>query len=120
MFILIIGNVHTRVMIVINKMTMKPYYRLEIVRNFCNHKQFMALSNLDTKFIGTENYMGFAYFWDHGLKWYLRPATAWQRVKVHGLFVCNDIPLIKSDDGKEKYFPTTKLAEEITRSVCKY
>ena len=33
-----------------------------------NIKAFQMLWNLDKKLIGSEEYMGFAYFWDHEFK----------------------------------------------------
>lgn len=44
---------------------------------------FDRLSNLDKTFIGTEHYMGVAYFWNYEYRHYLRDATIKQRVKVH-------------------------------------
>lgn len=38
---------------------------------------------LDKKFIGTEDYMGIAYFWGHEYKHYLRDATISQRRRIH-------------------------------------
>ena len=38
---------------------------------------------LDKKFIGTEDYMGIAYFWGHEYKHYLRDFTISQRRRIH-------------------------------------
>lgn len=46
-----------------------------------------ALIKLDEKFIGTDNYMGVAYFWNEEYKWWLRDAKAKVRRQVHTAFV---------------------------------
>jgi len=38
---------------------------------------------LDKKFIGTEDYMGVAYFWTHEYKHFLRDFTVSQRRRIH-------------------------------------
>lgn len=38
---------------------------------------------LDKSFIGTEDYIGIAYFWTHEYKHYLRDATISQRRRIH-------------------------------------
>lgn len=45
------------------------------------------LSQLDKTFIGTENYMGFAYFWGHEYKHILRDCNNKQRQRIHGAWV---------------------------------
>lgn len=42
---------------------------------------------LDEKFIGKDDYMGVAYFWNEEYKWWLRDATAKVRRQVHAAFV---------------------------------
>lgn len=44
---------------------------------------YQKIYELDEKFIGTENYMGIAYFWHYAFRHYLRDATTEQRKKVH-------------------------------------
>ena len=44
---------------------------------------YKKLYELDEKFIGTENYIGIAYFWHYAFRHYLRDATTEQRKKVH-------------------------------------
>jgi hypothetical protein len=46
-----------------------------------------ALIKLDEKFIGTDNYMGVAFFWNDDYKWWLRDAKAKVRRQVHAAFV---------------------------------
>lgn len=52
---------------------------------------YRKLYELDEKFIGTENYMGIAYFWHYAFRHYLRDATNYQRVKVHKVFLDHNL-----------------------------
>ena len=93
---------------------MKNYYKTELMLNLKSPIQFEKLWQLDKAFIGSSDYMGFAYFWDHNIKWWLREATPQQRIKVHKLFMENNIKF----DTKEKYFISNELAEKIAYEVC--
>lgn len=44
------------------------------------------LLELDESFLGTDNYLGLAYFWNHEYRHYLRDASPLQRVQVHNCF----------------------------------
>ena len=46
-----------------------------------------ALLNLDRTFIGTDDYMGMAYFWDYEYRHDLRDASYARRRKVHTLLL---------------------------------
>ena len=83
----------------------------EIVRH--TETEFNQLNKLDKSFVGTNDYMGLAYFWDHEVKWWLREATAYQRVKVHKLFMINNVPFNKKDKG----FITNNVALKICYDV---
>jgi hypothetical protein len=48
-----------------------------------NLNNFSAINNLDKGFIGTDDYLGIAYFWGHGVKHWLREFTPCQRQNVH-------------------------------------
>jgi hypothetical protein len=48
-----------------------------------NLNNFSAINNLDKSFIGTDDYLGIAYFWGHGVKHWLREFTPCQRQNVH-------------------------------------
>jgi hypothetical protein len=93
---------------------MENYYKTEIVLNLKSKTQFEKLWSLDSKLIGTDDYMGFAYFWDNNIKWWLRDATPFQRIKVHKLFMENNIKF----DKNEKCFISNKLAEKICFDIC--
>ena len=93
---------------------MKEHYQTKLIFNF-DMQQFEAIQKLDQSFVGTKNYMGLAYFWDHEIKHWLRDATPYQRVKAHKLFMANNIPF----NEKDRYFISNKLAEKIVIKVCK-
>ena len=46
-------------------------------------EMFIKLYEWDKTLIGTEEYMGLAYFWSHEYKHYLRAATCLQRKNAH-------------------------------------
>jgi hypothetical protein len=45
----------------------------------------------DDKNIGTENYSGLAYFWDHEYKHYLRDASRRIKKRIHDEFISNGL-----------------------------
>ena len=47
------------------------------------YNAFAAIIELDLQFIGTDQYMGMAYFWHHDYKFTLRQATPRQRRIAH-------------------------------------
>ena len=54
-----------------------------------SHTAYVAVIKLDTLYIGTDDYMGLAWFWNHEYNDYLRPenCTVKKRVAVHDAFV---------------------------------
>lgn len=42
-----------------------------------------AIMELDAKFVGTENYLGVAYFWEHEYRYPMRDASVATRKAVH-------------------------------------
>lgn len=96
----------------INKINMDEHYKVDLYLN-CGMNSFEQLDKLDKSFVGTNDYMGLAYFWDHEVKWWLREATAYQRVKVHKLFMINNVPFNKKDKG----FITNDVALKICYDV---
>ena len=97
-----------------NKVSMKEHYQTQLIFNF-GMAQFSAIQKLDKSYVGTSNYMGLAYFWDHEVKHWLRDATPFQRVKVHKAFIANNVPF----DKKARYFISNEDAEEIVDKICK-
>ena len=77
-----------------------------------------ALDQLDKTHVGTPNYMGVAYFWgSNGTKHYLRDATAYQRRRVHKLWL--KAGLVLHEETLEHYKiinQVTKLAVPTTES----
>ena len=96
----------------INKINMDEHYKVDLYLN-CGMNSFEQLDKLDKSFVGTNDYMGLAYFWDHEIKWWLRDATAYQRIKVHKLFIKNNVPFNKKDKG----FKTNEVALKICHDV---
>lgn len=58
-----------------------------------NMKTFARISKMDSGYVGTENYMGLAYFWSHEYRHTLRDCNAASRVAVHAAWLANDLPL---------------------------
>mgnify|MGYP003129418740 CR=1 FL=1 len=72
---------------------------------------------LDKSLVGTKNYMGLAFFWDHEIKYWLRDATIAKRKRIHNLIL---------DSGEEpieesgiKYFQTNDAVRSIVEKVLK-
>ena len=59
--------------------------------NTLTYKAYSSLYDIDQTFIGTENYMGIAYFWHYAFRHYLRDATDYQRVRVHKAFLDHNL-----------------------------
>jgi len=92
-------------------------YNYNIQVNFPNSKKtnWYKLNKLDKSFIGTSEYMGFAWFWDHDIKHDMREASAKQKKYIHDSFILNKIPLKTDKISKCKYFETNDLAIEIIK-----
>ena len=59
---------------------------------------FMFLLQSDQNLIGTENYIGLAYYWSHEYRNYLRDASPYVRRKVHNEFIKQQLDLAGSSD----------------------
>jgi hypothetical protein len=59
----------------------------------CTLDAFIAIDRLDETFIGTRNYMGRASFWSHEYRHIMRDCTNEQRVKIHHLWMGNNLKL---------------------------
>ncbi len=75
---------------------------------------FNRIYQLDKKLIGTKEYMGFAWFWDYEIKFYMRESTAKDKKYIHDSFILNKVPFIKYKNGG--YFKTNKTAEKIVNN----
>lgn len=75
-----------------------------------SHTAYKAVLVLDRKYVGTDDYMGMAHFWNHEYADYLRPenCTVKKRVAVHDAFVKAGLDL------KEESPRHRKIIKEIT------
>ena len=80
-------------------------------------KAWQSISDLDSSFVGTKDYIGVAFFWDHAVKWWLRDATPAKRRKIHNLIL--DAGEILIEDEGMKYFPTTDVVRSIVERELK-
>jgi len=51
--------------------------------NTITFEAFKKLYELDKSYVGTPNYMGIAYFWNHEYRHYLRDMSEYRRRLVH-------------------------------------
>jgi len=81
---------------------------------------YSAINKLDKSFVGTENYLGLAYFWDHEIKHYMRDATIAKRKKIHELLLkAEEKPVKDVEFPESKYFETNDKFIEIVEKVLK-
>lgn len=87
---------------------------INIQINFPDNKKsnWHRLWKLDKDLIGTKEYMGFAWFWDHDIKFYMRGSSAKDKKYIHDCFLLNKITFIK-DKKWGGYFKTNKKALKI-------
>ena len=57
------------------------------------HMVFSKLFMIDISNIGTPDYAGLAYFWNHDYRHYMRDASAYRRVLVHDAFLRHGLDL---------------------------
>ena len=60
----------------------KKYIEHRSIRNL-TMKAKKDILKLDEKYIGTYNYMGFAYFWNKRYKWIMREQTSYRCRLIH-------------------------------------
>jgi hypothetical protein len=56
-------------------------------------RAFTDIMELDFGFVGSDNYMGVAYFWAYEYRHYLRDTTNAKRKKVHDRFLKENLEL---------------------------
>lgn len=72
--------------------------------------QHLRLLAVDEEWVGSEHYMGLAYYWNYEYRFHLRDATASQRVRVHRMLLDLGLAL----DG---YSPAhTAVVESVIKS----
>ena len=69
---------------------------------FVTGQAFDYLNALDKTFIGTNSYMGFAYFWGQDYKHTLRDANNTQRQRVHNAMVKAGLELTEASPEHEE------------------
>lgn len=62
------------------------------------HQAFTGIYELDKKWVGTSNYQGLAYFWNHEYRHYLRGQTPHILKRVHNKFIKENLPLNGESD----------------------
>ena len=61
-----------------------------------------GLLQLDKSFIGTDNYLGLAYFWNHAYRWPMREVSYAERRRVHKAFIkAGLLPSALSDEHEK-------------------
>jgi hypothetical protein len=78
---------------------------MNINLNTISNAAFTKMYELDKQFVGTENYMGLAYYWNYEYRHYLRDAKPYIRMKVHNSFLIENLPIA---DATEKHFQIIK------------
>tara|TARA_R100000951_G_scaffold8972_2_gene8089 strand:+ start:3468 stop:3770 length:303 start_codon:yes stop_codon:yes gene_type:complete len=65
---------------------------------------YVRLRNLDEELVGSEDYLGFSWWWSagDGYKHVLCEATAWCRKRIHDVLVHNDLPLIEEERNEDQ------------------
>ena len=67
---------------------------------------FEQIYELDTKFVGTSDYMGLAYFWNYEYRHFLRDASQDQRKRVHKAFIKSKLSLEGESDAHQNIILT--------------
>jgi len=70
---------------------------------------YLKLYDLDSKLVGTYNYLGIAYYWHYAFRHYLRDATPDKRKKVHNTFLVYNL---KVDEVSQMHL---ELLEQIIK-----
>lgn len=76
----------------------------ELDQLLLSHAAYKAVLRLDEKYVGTDNYMGLAWFWNHVYTDYLRPenCTVRKRVAVHDALIAAELGLKEESKAHEK------------------
>jgi len=81
---------------------------------------YSAIKKLDKSYVGTENYLGVAYFWDHEIKHWMRDATIAKRKKIHELLLkAGESPVEDVKFPESNYFETNDKLRAIVEKVLK-
>tara|TARA_R100001129_G_scaffold92562_1_gene63137 strand:- start:946 stop:1236 length:291 start_codon:yes stop_codon:yes gene_type:complete len=79
-----------------------------------------ALYALDKTYVGTEDYLGLAFYWDHEVKYWMRDASTAKRKKIHELLLkAGEEPVSDLGFSNLRYFKTNDTVREIIGRVLK-
>lgn len=54
---------------------------------------YARIQAADKEWVGTDHYMGLAYFWAHEYRYPMRDASAYKRVRIHRALMDAGLPL---------------------------
>ena len=60
---------------------------------------YQRIRSADAEWVGTENYMGLAYFWAYEYRYPMRDASAYDLVRVHDAFLAAGLELDGESDA---------------------
>jgi hypothetical protein len=73
---------------------------------------------LDRTYVGTENYLGLSYYWDHEVKHWMRDTSIAKRKKIHELLLkAGEAPVKDAEFPESRYFETNETFREIMEKV---
>tara|TARA_R110000823_G_scaffold37509_2_gene101897 strand:- start:26 stop:388 length:363 start_codon:yes stop_codon:yes gene_type:complete len=109
----IVSNLSEYDIMDVKKAEVRKYEFTEPRSFFITGEAFCYIQALDKAFVGTDSYMGFAYFWGQEYKQTLREANNKQRQKVHNAFIKEGL-VLHEDSPKhklivDKYCKSVKL-----------
>jgi len=88
--------------------------------NTASWKATQDLYALDRTYVGTEHYLGLAYYWDHEVKHWMRDASIAKRKKIHELLLKAGETLVEDAEFPEsRYFETNETFRKIMEKVLK-
>jgi len=91
-----------------------------ITMNTASWKATQDLYALDRTYVGTEHYLGLAYYWDHEVKHWMRDASTAKRKKIHELLLKAGETLVEDAEFPEsRYFETNETFRKIMEKVLK-
>lgn len=88
--------------------------------NTVSWKATQDLYALDRTYVGTEDYLGLAYYWDHEVKHWMRDASTAKRKKIHELLLkAGEKPVDDPEFPDSRYFETNETFRKIMEKVLK-
>ena len=80
-------------------------------------KATLDLYELDAGYVGSQDYLGLASFWDYELRHYMRDASIAKRKKIHQMLLESGETPIRTRDMV--YFKSTDTFRQIIKRVLK-